>query len=100
MNLEDKSILVGESHVDYTGRTCAKIGLSSTTLIKHRGRCSPHNHCLSNQIPDLVNIASLSLVAPSMKIGGDQPRRTLIRDNIAASSIQITIPAAGQCGRA
>ena len=95
LHTEGHTLLMSENQIDYTGRTCAKIGVSSRTLIKQSDRCSSHNHCLSNQILDLSDVARLSLVAPSMRLGGDSAHRTLSREGVAVSSTQVTIPASG-----
>lgn len=93
--LEDKSLMIDKSKIDYTGKTCAKIGVSKETIIKQRDYCSPRVSCIENQVKDLLSTAKLSVTVPNSRLTGNVDERKLTRQGVAANSLEIYLPAKG-----
>lgn len=94
--IEMKSLLLDKSYIDYTGKTCGKIGLTASTLIKRQDKCTEHDHCVANQIPELMETMSLSSALPNTTLVGDRDNRILVRDGIASSAIQLYVKTSGE----
>lgn len=92
---EQNALLVDESAIDYTGRSCGKIGLTKNTIITHKNRCSADSRCLTNQILDMKATESVTKVLSTAKISEEDDNINIIRPGLAASSLQIELHATG-----
>ena len=95
-SLQTNSLLLDESQLDDTGKTCAKIGVSKDTIINQKDRCEKHIHCLANQVDDIKEYTRLSVMLPHSDIRGSDEEVELTRSGIAASSLQLCLPVKGK----